>query len=85
NYYSKTFGQIDQFTLSSITQATYLRAADMVGSAGSETLRTAVKNTILGQTLGLSWQIGKHELRVNGNVNWRDTRGTRTGFNNFSA
>lgn len=85
NYYSKTFGMTDQFTLSSNTQATYLRAADMVGTVGGEVSRTAVRNTVLGQTLGLSWQIGKHELRVNGNVNWRDTRGDRTGFNNFSA
>ena len=50
----------------------------------SETLRTAVKTPYSDRLSDLA-QIGKHELRVNGNVNWRDTRGTRTGFNNFSA
>ncbi|MBD5308471.1 MAG: hypothetical protein HDS15_04260 [Bacteroides sp.] len=85
NSLTKSFGKRDQFDISSYTSADYGEAADMVATTETAMTRTKVKNLILLESVQLNWTIGRSRLSLNGRLNWRDTRGDRTGFNNFSA
>ncbi|WP_289747117.1 hypothetical protein [Paramuribaculum intestinale] len=82
---NKNFGPSDQFIFNANTDATYGKSADMVGYGDAAVERTWVKNLNLGQGLKLTYMKGRNYITLNGRVDWRDTRGNRDGFNNFSA
>ncbi len=83
--FSKTFGKKDQFTISAGSTAGYGRNTGMLAMTGTAFSKNIVTNLTLNQTLNFTWSIGKQKLGFKGGIKWRDTKGTDSGFKNFSA
>lgn len=85
NYFNRQFGKSNQFIISSNTQASTSRSADMLGVNQELPTRSTVRNRVLSQELSLSWQIGKQSLSLNGSVTDRHTTSTRPDFRPIDA
>lgn len=92
NYYYRisdvfyqAFGSKNQFDVRAVTSATYTRLSDMTADGDLNFKKASVKTWDLNENVTLSWKIGKQQLSLNGNITWRDTRGEKAGFNNFTA
>ncbi|MDE6264779.1 MAG: hypothetical protein K2M11_06495, partial [Paramuribaculum sp.] len=82
---SKTFGTKDQFLVSSNSTVGYSRNTGMLAMTGTAFSKNIVTNLTLNQTLNFTWSIGKQKLGFKGGIKWRDTKGTDSGFKDFSA
>ena len=82
---TKTFGAKDQFLLYSASTVGYSQSTGMLAMAGTDFNKNIVRNLMLSQTLNFTWSIGKQKLGFKGGIKWRDTKGTDSGFKNFSA
>ena len=85
NHFNRQFGKRQQFTVSSTTQASTLRSADMIGVNLTEPTRSTVHNRTISQDLSLSWQIGRQSLSAQGSFSNQHTTSTRTDFNTINA
>ncbi|MDE6066327.1 MAG: hypothetical protein K2G27_05840 [Duncaniella sp.] len=85
NHFNRQFGSTQQFTVSSITQASTHRSADMIGVDQETPTRSTVRNRTLSQELNLSWQIGKQSLSAQGSISNQHTTSTRTDFRTINA
>lgn len=83
--FTKTFGAKNQFMLSTVSTAAYSRSTGMLAMTGTEFSKNIVNNLTLNQTLNFTWTLGKQQLGFKGGIKWRDTKGTDSGFKNFSA
>ncbi|MDE5822215.1 MAG: outer membrane beta-barrel family protein [Paramuribaculum sp.] len=83
--FSKTFGKMNQFLLSSTSSAGYGKTTGMLAMTGTDFTKNIVSNLILNQTINFNWSIGKQKIGLKGGIKWRDTHGTDSGFKNFSA
>lgn len=79
------FGDKDQFTITSSTNASLNRYADMIGVNLSAPVREKVDTRILSEKISLSWQIGKQNLQIVGNLANRHSTSTRADFNTIDA
>lgn len=84
NTFRLQFGNSDQFTIASITDASISRYADMIGTDTAPVKYTA-KNSVFGEKLDLSWQFSKQNITLRGSVNNRHTTSDRTDFSNINA
>lgn len=85
NYFSKTFGKIDQFDVSSVTGISFSHDADMTSSGNSPLEKYTVKNLNLSQTIRLNWRFAKQQVGLNASIVWRDTRSGSPDFSPLSA
>lgn len=81
----KGFGPIDQFNITATTRLTYGHNADLTATDNSTFTKTKIKNLNLSEDFKFNWRINKQSLGLRVFVDWRDTRGDRSGFNNFTA
>lgn len=84
NTLSLQFGAKEQFTLSSITEATLDNYADMIGT-DSAPVKSMVRTSTIGEKLNLTWQIGKQSLTLRGSVLNRHSTSSRAGFSTIDA
>ena len=79
------FGARNQFTLSSVTDASLQRYADMIGVDMTAPQKSVVDTRVLGEKLDFSWQIGKQTLTARGAVTGRRTTADREDFSTINA
>lgn len=84
NTFRLQFGNNEQFTISSITDASISRYADMIGT-DTDPVKYTAKNSVFSEKLDLSWQFGKQNLTLRGSVNNRHTTSDRTDFTTINA
>lgn len=85
NVFNFQFGNKKQFTLSSSTKAGNVHSVDMVGTGGMEPLPSKVDTRTIGESVRLSWQIGRQSLMLKGSVTDRLTTSSREGFGDINA
>ncbi|MDE6263544.1 MAG: hypothetical protein K2M11_00215 [Paramuribaculum sp.] len=81
----KAFGTIDQFDIITTSRITYGHNADLTATDSEYFTKSIIKNLVLSEDLRMNWRLGKHSIGLRALVEWRDTRGNRKGFNDFSA
>lgn len=81
----KAFGPIDQFDINATSRITYGHNADLTAIDSDHLTKNRIKNLELSEDLRLNWRLGKQKLGLNARIDWRDTRGDRRDFVNFSA
>ncbi len=79
------FGRKNQFSLSSGTEGTIQRYADMIGINMEAAQKSTVSTTTLDQKLDFTWQIGKQSLTARGQVTARRSTSTRDDFSTINA
>ncbi|MCM1484453.1 MAG: hypothetical protein NC043_08960 [Muribaculaceae bacterium] len=84
NFY-KAFGPIDQFNITATSRITYGNNADLTAIDSDHFTKNIIKNLELSEDMRLNWRIGKQTIGLRARVEWRDTRGDRRDFINFSA
>lgn len=84
NTFRLQFGSREEFTLSSYTEASISRYADMIGTDAAPA-KSTVRNNTIGEKLSLTWQFGKQSLTLRGVVNNRHTTSDRTDFTSINA
>ncbi len=85
NTFRLQFGSSEQFTLSSITDASTGRYADMIGTDVTEPAVSRVRTNVIGEKADLSWQIGQQNLTLRGSVTNRHSYSSREDFNSINA
>lgn len=83
--FSQQFGPINQFTVSSTTNVTFGRYADMIGVNGAEPTLSKVNTNTVSERVSLSWQIGKQSVSVNGEYLNRHSFSARPDFQSINA
>lgn len=85
NTFKLQFGRRDQFTLSSITDASIQRYSDMVGYDTPEPLPSQVDTRLIGEKLNFTWQIGKQSITARGSYTGRHSTSDREDFAPINA
>ena len=85
NNFNRQFGNRQQFSIESATEASTARSVDMIGVNLEEPSRSSVRSRVLGQSLKFSWQIGRQSLSLFGRVNQRHTTSSRPDFSTINA
>ena len=81
----QAFGPKNQFDLTATTGAYFIKEHDMMATENQNFMKTGVNTWRLAETIRFGWKIGKHQIGLLGDINWRNTKGSNTGFNDFSA
>lgn len=85
NELSLQFGSTKQFTLSSETDLSMSRYADMVGVDMDAPALTKVNNRNISEKLKLGWQFAGQSLQLRGDFMHRHTTSTQPGFADIDA
>ena len=81
----KGFGSIDQFDITATTRLTYGHNADLTATDNTTFSKNKIKNLNISENFRFNWRINKQNLGLRVLVDWRDIRGNRHGFRNFTA
>lgn len=79
------FGRRKEFSLTSTTDAGFSHNVDMVGTDGVEPSPSKVDTRTLGESVKLSWKIGRQTVSLKGSVTDRHTTSTRADFRTIDA
>ena len=81
----KAFGPIDQFDMTATSRVTYGHNADLTATDSEFFTKSRIKNLLLSEDLRFNMRLDKQTIGFRAFVEWRDTRGNRKDFNDFSA
>ena len=85
NLLNLQFGRRKEFSLSSTTDAVFSHNVDMVGTNGVDPSPSKVNTRTLGESLTLSWKVGRQTLSLKGSMTDRHTTSARTDFRTIDA
>lgn len=85
NHFTLQFGASEQFNVSTSTNLSANRYADMIGENTEAPVRSKVRTDIISQELSLGWQAGKQSFSLKGSLTNRHTTSDRPGFNTIDA
>ncbi len=83
-YYQMPLGKKERWQLSTNTQWSYVHSADY-SSDDEQPQRSIVRNTTLGETVALTYKVGKHQFGYKGFVQWQHSTGSLSSFENINA